>query len=423
MPIPLFLGIAAWAQDPPESPGAAPDAPAAIPAPDPVPVEDAPTDVSDTPEASPEAAPAPEPAPPPPAPPDPAPVASAPTQSFPGLMNPSISFNGLFLAGLQLDDGTDLGDPHLGGEAGEAVGPAFGETYGTGLNVQEMELQIQSKVDPYFDAVVVLAMPGLEGLEIEEGYVRLLSIPRFTLTVGKLKEPFGRENPTHTHALLTVDKSLVGQRVFGGEGLNDVVVQGALLVPLPWFSEISVGVDSGRNEVLYGSGVPEGVGSLVHLKNLVDLSYATSLELGLSGATGLDAFDGRSSVGGVDLTVKSHGRGRRQWRKIVWQSEALYAVRENADVDEKIGGLYSTLEGAFARCWWVGGRFDWVGLPPDPDLGTTVAGTAIVVLAPTEFSSFRLQGQHQVALDSGRSVDSLVGQLDFTIGVHPAHGY
>ena len=83
-------------------------------------------------------------------------------QTFPGAMNPSMSFNGLFLGGAQWDDG-ELAPPHLGGEAGEVAFPGAGETYGTGLNVQEMELQISSNVDPYFKANVILSIPGTEG--------------------------------------------------------------------------------------------------------------------------------------------------------------------------------------------------------------------------------------------------------------------
>jgi hypothetical protein len=83
--------------------------------------------------------------------PVPDPVPTGPTlgggQTFPGLMNPSMSFNGLFVGGLEADDG-EIGDPHLGGEAGEAAFAGAGESYGTGLIVQEMELQILSNVDP-----------------------------------------------------------------------------------------------------------------------------------------------------------------------------------------------------------------------------------------------------------------------------------
>jgi hypothetical protein len=334
-------------------------------------------------------------------------------------MNPSISFNGLFLGGAEWDDGK-LAAPHLGGEAGDAAFPGAGETYGTGLNVQEMELQIQSVVDPYFKANVVLSVPGTEGIEVEEGFVTFTSIPRVLVNVGKIKEPFGRENATHTHALLTIDKSLIGQRIFGGEGLNDMAVNAAWLLPTPWFSELTVGVDRGTNEVAMGSGDPLGLGVMAHWKNMFDLSYSTSAELGVSGLTGENAFDGRTVVGGVDLTLKSRGSGRHQFNRIIWQNEYLFMNRPGAPDDATVGGLYSTLEYSLGKQVWLGARFDMVGLPKPT--AASFAGSGILVYAPTEFSDVRLQYQHQW-LPDGHASDSVTGQLNFTIGVHPAHSY
>jgi hypothetical protein len=285
-----------------------------------------------------------------------------------------------------------------------------------------MELQILSNVDPYFKANAVLSIPGTEGLEIEEGYVQLTSIPRLLVTIGKIKEPFGRENATHTHALLTIDKSLIGQRVFGGEGLNDVAVNGQLLLPTPWYSELTLGVDRGTNEVALGSGDPLGISGMAHWKNLFDLSYDTSVEIGLSGLTGKNAFDGNTVVGGADVTFKSHGRGAHQWNRLIWQNEYLLMKRDGAPEDAQVGGLYSTVEYSISRLFWVGGRFDFVGLPEPKEGGNTLAATGILVLAPTEFSAVRLQYQHQW-LPDGHAVDSVTSQLNFTIGVHPAHSY
>ncbi len=342
-----------------------------------------------------------------------------PVQVFPGALNPQLSFNGLFLAGAQWDDGA-LTTPHLGGEAGEAAFPGAGETFGTGLNVQEMELQLRAAVDPYFNANVVLAIPGTEGIEVEEGYVQLVSIPRTTITIGKIKEAFGRENLTHTHGLLTIDKSLVGQALLGGEGLNDVGVNAAFLLPTPWYSELLVSADRGSHEGLFNSGKPEGFGYLAHWKNLFEASYETSIELGLSGAAGLNDGDGLSKLGGVDVTVKSHGRGSRQFNRLIWQSEFMLLDREGADA-RTLGGVYSTVEYSLSSRVWLGGRYDYLGIA-GTEADKAQAATAIFVFAPTEFSAFRIQAQRQWA-PGGHTVDSVVGQLNFTIGAHPAHSY
>ncbi len=345
-------------------------------------------------------------------------------QTFLSAMNPGISANGLFLAGAELDDGV-FAKPSWTGES--ASMPGKGQTFGTGISVQEMEVQLTAAVDPYFKANMVLAIPGTSGLELEEGVVTVTSIPRMQVNIGKIKEPFGRENVTHTHALLTIDRALISQRVFGEEGLNDVGVNVQYMLPLPWYSQLTLGADAGQNDRVLGSGDPGGFGYLAHWKNLLDISDNYSAEIGVSGLTGLDDIGGRSLVGGIDLTIKGHGAGRHQWNRLIWQNEFILADKGGSNPDrttddKQIGGLYSTLEYSLTREFWLGGRFDMVGLPAPVDGGQTFGGTAIAVIAPTEFSSFRVQAQRQF-LPGGHTADSLTGQLSFVIGVHPAHSY
>ena len=341
-------------------------------------------------------------------------------QSFPAMMNPAISANGLFLAGMQMNDGSFVGRPPGEGEEDPNELAGQGEAFGTGLALQELEVQLQSVVDPYFKANLILALPGGEGIEAEEAYVTLTSIPRLLINIGKFKQPFGRENLAHTHALLKIDKSLVGQRMLGGEGLNDMGINVALLLPTPWFSELTVGADAGNNEVLYGNGGPAGLGTMAHWKNLLDLSQDTSMELGFSGATGLDAFDGRSVIGGADFTLRSHGRSRHQWNRMLWQSEFMWMQRENAPEDEALGGFYTTFEYSFSRRIWLGGSYDYVGLGSTEE--PSMAATLIAIFAPTEFSALRVSGERQF-LPGDHTIDSVVAQLNFTIGNHPAHSY
>ncbi len=349
-------------------------------------------------------------------------------QSFISAMNPGISANGLFLAGVESDDGT-IQPASWTGKSQALAGK--GETYGTGISVQEMEVQLTAAVDPYFKANMVLSIPGTEGIGVEEGNVTMTAVPHLLLNIGKIKEPFGRENMTHTHALLTIDRALISQKVFGSEGLNDVGINAQYMLPLPWYSQFTLGFDAGQNDVVLGSGNAGGLGYLAHWKNLIDLSDNYSAEIGVSGLTGLDDIGGRSVVGGADITVKGHGSNHHQWNRLIWQNEFIYAnktgSRANLSTDDRqLGGFYSTLEYSLTRVFWLGGRFDLVGLPGATEKswngGQTLAGTAIAVLAPTEFSSFRVQAQRQF-LPGGHTADSVTGQLNFVIGVHPAHSY
>jgi hypothetical protein len=193
-------------------------------------------------------------------------------------------------------------------------------------------------------------------------------------------------------------------------------------MPTPWFSELTVGVDRGSNEVVLNSGEPGGLGLVAHYKSLFDVSSGATLELGVSGLSGRNAYDGNSVVAGTDITLKTHGRGRRQFNKLVWQNEYLWMTVEDAPADSELGGLYSTIEYALTRRFWIGGRYDLVGIPEPPEGGRTQGATLIGVFAPTEFSAIRLQGQRQFLPDD-HTVDSVVAQLNFTIGAHPAHSY
>ena len=210
--------------------------------------------------------------------------------------------------------------------------------------------------------------------------------------------------------------------MFGGEGLNDVAVNAAWLMPTPWFSELTLGVDRGSHEIVLNSGEPDGARCDGPLAEPVRPFVGHDPRDRVSGLSGLNAYDGRSALAGTDVTLKSHGRGRRQFNKLIWQSEYLWMDVDGAPADARLGGLYSTIEYAIARRFWLGGRYDLVGIPEPPGGGQTQAATLIGVFVPTEFSALRLQAQRQFLPDD-HTIDSVVAQLDFTIGAHPAHSY
>ena len=90
--------------------------------------------------------------------------------------NPAISANGLFL-------GSYTSREKAGAEPG------------TGIHIQEMEVQLTSFVDAYFKADMILALPGGEGIEVEEGFVTTQGLPyNLTLKAGKFYADLGRHN-------------------------------------------------------------------------------------------------------------------------------------------------------------------------------------------------------------------------------------
>ena len=85
------------------------------------------------------------------------------------------------------------------------------------LEMHEAEVTFQAVVDPYARADVFLSASP-DGLEIEEGFLTLTSLPGGLLAkVGKMKEQFGKANTMHAHTLPWVDVPIVMKNFLGGE--------------------------------------------------------------------------------------------------------------------------------------------------------------------------------------------------------------
>src|SRR4030095_4354315 len=109
------------------------------------------------------------------------------------------------------------------------------------LEMHESEASFQAIVDPYGRADFCVSF-GEEGVELEEGFLTLTSLPGGLLTkVGKMRAAFGKVNTLHNHILPWADRPLVTQNLVGGEeGINDAGVSVARLIPNPWmFLEVT----------------------------------------------------------------------------------------------------------------------------------------------------------------------------------------
>ncbi len=317
--------------------------------------------------------------------------------------NPAISTNALFLGSFDSKSSADSGEDE----------PT------TGFLVQEVELQLSSFVDPYWKADIILALPEGEGIEVEEGFVRSLSLPGdLQLQVGKFYAALGRHNLLHTHAFDFLDAPLVNEHLLGDEGLNEAGLSLSWLAPLPWFVEVTGQVLDGGNE-LFASDRGEDLLYLSHLKSFHEVGDATTIEWGASAASGANARKGTSSLLGVDLTLKWRPVGAGTQRAFIWQTEYLRAKDDTPGaVDE--GGLYSQMQMQIKRRWWLQARADLLDLPGAAD-SRTWRGSLLVAVAPSEFSALRLQYSrlHEEADD----VHQLIMQLNVTVGSHPAHRY
>jgi len=366
-----------------------------------------------------------------------------------------------------------------------------------GFTLQQVELSLLGAVDPYFigeaHLIYFLDPEGESRFEVEEAFATTTRLPfglerhGLALELGHFFTEFGRHNPRHPHEWDWQDQPIVATRFFGGDGMRAPGFRAGWLTPLPWFSEVHVGVQNAKGETnpsflatdevfeeraiggrpFASSGV-RGSDDLVHLARWVngfDLSDTVSTQIGVSGLWGPNATgsDGSTRIFGADLVVKwrplSTDRG---WPFVKVEAEALYrryraddffgcpegedGVCEGGelpifledDVFRDWGGWTQVLWG-FRRGWAVGLRgeyatgqgsgFDaesggFADRDEDPFRSTRYRISPLLVYHPSEFSRIRLQYNYDNdASFSSNVAHSVWAGIEFSLGAHGAHTY
>ena len=135
-----------------------------------------------------------------------------------------------------------------------------------GFNARNIELAFDGAVDPYFEGfaniVFKLDNDNETSVEVEEAFLQTTDLPfNLQLKGGQFFAAFGRINPTHPHTWDFADAPLVHGRLLGPDGLRGVGAQISWIVPVPWYSQVLVGVQNGRGVPLILSGIPGTTGS------------------------------------------------------------------------------------------------------------------------------------------------------------------
>lgn len=341
--------------------------------------------------------------------------------------NPEISTNGLFL--------------YTNGNEGNLAT----STEPNGLGLQELELQLSADVDPYSRFVTLLSLHSELTLdaagdrqteyvfEPEEAYAETLTVPSMTLKAGKFKASFGRHNSFHTHAFPFIDAPLYQDNLLGDEGLNDFGISAAALMPVAWYFEITAQLLRGEAEGLdyFSSRSSNDSVAVARFKNLFDLSDASTLEFGLSGATGDNRLEDRTDLYGADLTLKWRPVAGGRETSVAWTTEYVArTVNERGGARTDANGLSTWVQYQFARRWWTQARAEWLraeesgavmvsaALPPHTNKWSVLIG-----FVPTEYSAFRVQYDTSKVSGAAEDEHRVLGQLNFSIGAHPAHLY
>lgn len=235
---------------------------------------------------------------------------------------------------------------------------------------REIEMSVQSALDPYSFTKWTFSFSPEEGVDIEEGYITYTGLPGgLTLTGGKFRQAFGQLNRWHLHALPQLDYPLALQTFFGEEGLAQTGLSASWLLPRPWATanELTLQLTDGESEAFGGESFTNLVG-LAHLKNYWDVDDATYAELGLSGIAGTNGAGGDSRVWGTDFTLHWQPPARAKYREVTWRTELMRSERDDEEgVRREAWGGYSYLESLVARNLYAGIRYDRVEDPFDPE--------------------------------------------------------
>ena len=290
----------------------------------------------------------------------------------------------------------------------------------TGFTLQQAELSFSGVVDPYLsgEAHVVLLE---DGIELEEAYATSTALPAgLQVKAGYYLAEFGRVNPTHPHTWAWLDQPVIASRLLGADGLRAPGVRVGWLTPLPWYSQVLLGVQNADNETAvsflgeghehgdeeaaaepeeagggedaHDLGLEETIGGqpavgrevdglddclyVARWENSGEVGDETTALLGLSALYGPNATgeDGATTIYGADLTFKWRAaRNDRGYPFVTWQTEIMkrdfeadaVQVEHEAELHDFAAatledwGLYSQVLWGFAPGWEAGLRAEY----------------------------------------------------------------
>ena len=327
--------------------------------------------------------------------------------------NPDISVIGDFVGHYSSREGGELDDEFL---------------------FRELELGFSGPIDPYARADVFLGIHRHGGdweLHVEEAYATFLTMPfGLQAKAGVFRAGLGKINTMHLHSVPWVTYPNIVRNYFGEEGLFGTGVGISWLVPNRWdkYIELSYEVFNNDSGTLFAGQEADDFVHLGHLKTFLDLSPASTLELGASFATAPnDEGHGanRSMIEGLDVTYKWRPPEKGRYRSLLWQTELLAAQADLIGGQETSWGMYSGLDYQFARRWSVGARYDYSQMPTSSSRHEQ-AYSAFLTFLQSEYLFWRLGyvfTERDFRVGGDDDEHEIFLQMNWGIGPHRAHKY
>jgi hypothetical protein len=302
------------------------------------------------------------------------------------------------------------------------------------LYVRSAEVVFYAPIDHMLEGALSLAAHPEGGemvAEVHEAYVSTDKlIPMSQLRVGQFFLGIGRLNQYHQHEWPFISTPIVHERFFGPEGVSDAGAEYRILLPLPFYLDLTLGVTNGFN---FGHAHTEGEKPRknTHYARLVTFASfdAFDMQTGVSALRRHDSAGEEVTLVGWDLTAK---RKNREIMKYLWQSEVWYREQKPMDAPkEKNLGAYVHPQYGFDSRLELGMRFDYfTNLSLKDAAGANVRNSESGV-SPTlgyrisEFSVARLAYEYrQTVLDDAKTENHLIQtQVAFSLGAHPSHSF
>jgi len=312
---------------------------------------------------------------------------------------------------------------------GDLTGITDGET--TDFSSSGVELAIQGYVNPFARADVYLHKHNDESpIHLEEA---VLSIERglplnIGLRIGKMRPNFGKINMEHMHTYFYILTSEPVQEILGNEMWGTLGLEGNILLPLPWYSNFSVGLFQNgishhhheHEEELHEEHGPEeehedeesGKTLSGRLSHFIDLNSVTHLEIGTSYYQEIEHTE--KNILGADFKFK--------WRPDTYHSFIVQSdyFRKSDHDNEITNAAYTWLNYQFNRVWNAGLILDY---SDDIEEETYRSFGIFAGFSPVEESSvFRLR-LHQAYHGNEDPQFTLVLQAIWALGPHKPHQF
>jgi hypothetical protein len=311
------------------------------------------------------------------------------------------------------------------------------------------ELDFRAAVDPYADAVAIIALEDQAGngfdADVEEGYVVIKRLPvlesaplGLKLKVGRYRAPIGAVNQMHMHDLPWTTRPLPISRFLGTEngeffesGFNPVGVDAEVILPqiIPGaVMEVNADVVDGGSIAIAGGNGHDHPGYLGHGNLFFTVHDTHDFNFGVSGYYEGGAH--RAGLVALDALYKWKPLAAGEFHSVVIGGELFYANRRFADgIDAPVERQATPWAGfGFAQVqldWhlYLGGRYDYTQDIVNTNLVTQVAAGYLSYYT-SEFLRFRAGYEHRWSDDTAQNgVNSFIAEVNVVFGSHPTEPY